>query len=91
MYKYDYEVAIGDLNTLFKYQNVKPDRYKLNAAEILWLDEHELNQYVSLKKLATYREREWKVPPTRKQLLIDGSLNPQSKQKRVKTSDGKLT
>ncbi|KAL9234865.1 hypothetical protein vseg_009683 [Gypsophila vaccaria] len=88
LYKYDYEDAIGDLKTRFKYRQVKPDRYKLSAAEILWLDEQELNQYVSLKKLATYREQEWKVAPMRKKMLLEGALNEQLKPKKRKMDGG---
>ncbi|KAH9607706.1 hypothetical protein KSS87_010969, partial [Heliosperma pusillum] len=88
LYKYDYEDAIGDLKTRFKYRKVKPDRYKLSAAEILWLDEQELNQYVSLKKLATYRENEWKVPQMRKNMLLQGVLNLQKQKKRKIEGEG---
>ncbi|KAK0607783.1 hypothetical protein LWI29_020463 [Acer saccharum] len=61
-YKLDYEDTIGDLKTRFKYAKVKPNRYGLKTKEILVLDDKELNQYVSIKKLAPYREKEWKVP-----------------------------
>ncbi|XP_010256656.1 PREDICTED: protein KRI1 homolog [Nelumbo nucifera] len=61
-YKLDYEDTIGDLKTRFKYTSVLPQRYGLGASEILMMDDKELNQYVSLKKIAPYREKEWKVP-----------------------------
>ncbi|TXG71685.1 hypothetical protein EZV62_000264 [Acer yangbiense] len=61
-YKLDYEDTIGDLKTRFKNAKVKPNRYGLKTKEILVLDDNELNQYVSVKKLAPYREKEWKVP-----------------------------
>ncbi|KAA8518114.1 hypothetical protein F0562_015588 [Nyssa sinensis] len=62
-FKLDYEDTIGDLKTRFKYTPVKKQRYGLSAEEILLLDEKELNQYVSVKKLAPYREKEWKDAP----------------------------
>ncbi|GKV27861.1 hypothetical protein SLEP1_g36981 [Rubroshorea leprosula] len=61
-YKLDYEDTIGDLKTRFKYAKIKPNRFGLKIEEILMMDEKELNQYVSLKKLAPYRDKEWKVP-----------------------------
>ncbi|PIA54395.1 hypothetical protein AQUCO_00900737v1 [Aquilegia coerulea] len=65
-YKLDYEGTIGDLKTRFKYTSVPPQRYGLSPAELLTTDEKELNQYVSLKKLAPYREKEWKVPNSKR-------------------------
>lgn len=61
-YKLDYEDTIGDLKTRFKYKPVKAKKYGLTAEEVLMMDDKELNQYVSLKKLAPYREKEWEVP-----------------------------
>ncbi|XVE90626.1 hypothetical protein DITRI_Ditri20bG0092900 [Diplodiscus trichospermus] len=51
--------------------------------EILALDDKELNQYVSLKKLVPYRDKEWKVPDSKryqqklkiKELLKEKKLN----------------
>lgn len=61
-YKLDYEDTIGDLKTRFKYRPVNKNTYGLKAKEILVVDDKELNQLVSLKKLATYREDEFVVP-----------------------------
>ncbi|KAG8389740.1 hypothetical protein BUALT_Bualt01G0010100 [Buddleja alternifolia] len=61
-YKLDYEDTIGDLKTRFKYKPVKAKRYGLSPEEVLMMDDKDLNQYVSLKKLAPYEEKEWKVP-----------------------------
>ncbi|KAK7246155.1 hypothetical protein RIF29_41015 [Crotalaria pallida] len=60
-YNLDYEDTIGDLKTRFKYAKTKPSRFGLSAPEILVMDDKELNQYISLKKLAPYREEEWKL------------------------------
>eukprot|EP00850_Spirogloea_muscicola_P012152 SM000077S21626 [mRNA] locus=s77:503682:512513:- [translate_table: standard] len=63
----DYEDLIGDLPTRFRYRPVAPNMYGLNAAAILLADDRELNQFVSVKKLAPYRTKEWqpksKPPP----------------------------
>lgn len=59
-YKLDYEDMVGDLPTRFKYRQVKPSMYGLSTSEILAADDKDLNQYVSLKKLAPYVTQEWK-------------------------------
>uniref|UniRef100_A0A803N6A8 Kri1-like C-terminal domain-containing protein n=1 Tax=Chenopodium quinoa TaxID=63459 RepID=A0A803N6A8_CHEQI len=87
LYKLDYEDSIGDLKTRFKYREVKPSKYGLSAADILMLDEQELNQYVSLKKLATYREKEWKVPQIQKKMFFEKVVNDKMNQKKRKRRD----
>ncbi|XP_038898725.1 protein KRI1 homolog [Benincasa hispida] len=67
-YKLDYEDTVGDLKTRFKYAKIRPNRYGLSTAEILALDDKELNQFVSMKKLAPYKE-EWKMPNSTRQRL----------------------
>ncbi|KAL6525134.1 hypothetical protein OROMI_030727 [Orobanche minor] len=61
-YKLDYEDTIEDLKTRFKYRPVKAKRFGLAPHEIIMMDDKELNQYVPLKKIAPYTEKEWKVP-----------------------------
>uniref|UniRef100_A0A0A9G6M3 Kri1-like C-terminal domain-containing protein n=1 Tax=Arundo donax TaxID=35708 RepID=A0A0A9G6M3_ARUDO len=65
-YKLDYEDTIGDLKTRFKYKKVQPNSFGLIAQEILESEDKDLNQYVSMKKLAPSRETEWKVTHHRK-------------------------
>lgn len=60
-YQLDYEDTIGDLKTRFKYAKVQPNSYELETGEILTLDDTELNQYVPLKKMAPYVEKDWEV------------------------------
>lgn len=60
-YKLDYEDTIGDLKTRFKFAKVQPNSYGLDKEEILFLDDTELNQYVPLKKMAPYMEKDWEV------------------------------
>ncbi|EEF47382.1 Trichohyalin, putative [Ricinus communis] len=93
-YKLDYEGTVGDLKTRFKYAKVQPERYGLKTEEILMLDDQELNQYVSVKKLAPYRDSEWKVHKNRKDQLKEkikelrrGGLNHQKNSKKNKLKD----
>ncbi|OWM72302.1 protein KRI1 homolog [Punica granatum] len=94
-YNLDYEDTIGDLKTRFKYAKIKPNRYGLSTAEILMMDDKELNQYVSLKKIAPFREKEWKVPNSqryhlkmkKKELLKEGPSKRHKSDKRKRPRD----
>ncbi|KAL6009743.1 hypothetical protein ACLOJK_000172 [Asimina triloba] len=92
-YKLDYEDTIGDLKTRFKYASVTSNRYGLTPAELLMADDKDLNQYVSLKKLAPYRETEWKVSKikrydqkVKKKLLLQGGKEKEKKISKKKGS-----
>lgn len=97
-YKLDYEDTIGDLKTRFKYKPVKAMRYGLTPEEVFTFDDKDLNQYVPLKKLAPYREDEWKVRRIKTiQLKLktknngDTSHSAKEDRKKKKRRDGKAT
>ncbi|TVU19921.1 hypothetical protein EJB05_36103, partial [Eragrostis curvula] len=88
-YKLDYEDTIGDLKTRFKYKQVQPNSFGLSTVEILQSDDRDLNQYVSMKKLAPYRESEWKVTHHKKlgkDLILGGQKKEGKKDKTGKKS-----
>ena len=56
LYELDYEDLVAGIPTRFKYKQVNPEGFGLSAEDILLADDDDLNKYVSLKKIATYRE-----------------------------------
>lgn len=61
-YALDFEdVIAGGIKTRFQYIDVKPESYGLSDENLLFADQKLLNNYVSIKKLAPYREDEGKV------------------------------
>ncbi|CBK20694.2 uncharacterized protein [Blastocystis hominis] len=61
LYNLDYEDMIGDTPVRFHYTKVRPLSYGLSTDEILQADDSELRKFVSIKKLAPYRDHEWRI------------------------------
>ncbi|KAG6866685.1 hypothetical protein C0991_000795 [Blastosporella zonata] len=60
IYGLDFNDIVGDLPTRFKYVPVQPQNFALTPAEILMATDQELNEYMSVKKYAPYRqEMKW--------------------------------
>lgn len=77
-YKLDHEDMIGDLPTRFKYRQVKANKYGLKVEDILSVEDKDLNQHVSIKKLATYRTEEWE--PSKYSVLSQKARKKQAMQ-----------
>jgi len=58
LYKLDHEDVIGNMPTRFKYKKVEPNNYGLSSIEVLTARDSTLKQFVSLKKMAPYRDEE---------------------------------
>ena len=56
LYELDYEDIVAGMPTRFKYREVEPNNYGLSTEEILLARDQTLKQFVSLKKMAPYRE-----------------------------------
>ena len=57
-YQLNYEDIVADIPTRFKYRKVEKNNFGLDPVEILVAEDKELNELISLKKLAPYRPKE---------------------------------
>ncbi|CAG8642473.1 2700_t:CDS:2 [Acaulospora colombiana] len=79
-YQLDYEDIIGDTPVRFKYRQTKPLSFGLTSTEILLSDEKDLNEFVSIKKLAPFRPEH----------LVANDIKKYSKKKRLQQFRQKL-
>ncbi|PVU96370.1 hypothetical protein BB561_001225 [Smittium simulii] len=77
-YQLNYEDIIDDLPTRFKYQKSKSFDFGLTPEEILLADEKDLNDLVSVKKLAPFRP-EWKTSKDLKKASKNSVIKPLKK------------
>ncbi|KAK1231656.1 Kinetochore protein Spc24 [Marasmius sp. AFHP31] len=56
IYGLEFNDMVGGMPTRFKYAKVKSDNFALTPVEILLATDQELNEYMSIKKYAPYRE-----------------------------------
>lgn len=87
LYALDYEDMIGDMPCRFKYRSVESNDFGLDAETILAADDEDLKSYVSLKRLAPYRESEFVVPRKRAKQFkkqVDKSIAEAAQSKKKK-------
>lgn len=58
VYALEFNDMVGDLPTRFKYVNVPASSYALDPVEILLASDKELNEYMSIKRLAPYKNKQ---------------------------------
>ncbi|KAL0574812.1 Kinetochore protein Spc24 [Marasmius crinis-equi] len=56
IYGLEFNDMVGGMPTRFKYAKVKPEAFALTPVEILLANDKELNEYMSIKKYAPYRQ-----------------------------------
>jgi hypothetical protein len=67
-FQLDHEDQVGGVKTRFKYRTVPPINDGLHPAEILALQDKDLNAIIGLRKLATYHEDTQRIRPNYKAL-----------------------
>ncbi|PVF96620.1 Krr1-domain-containing protein [Serendipita vermifera] len=57
IYGLEFNDMVGDLATRFKYTTVPANSYALDPVEILMASDKELNEYMSIKRIAPYKNK----------------------------------
>lgn len=91
LYKLDYEDIIAGQATRFKYKAVEANDYGLSTEDILLARDSTLKQFVSLKKMAPYREDGEHIVGSKKRRrvkeLIQMDLEDEMKQHDIKLEE----
>ena len=94
-FQLDYEDLIQDLPVRFKYAQVEPNDYSLKLEEILQAEDEQLNELISLKKLAPFRnpkvkerdEAKWKKVAKSKLWEFRAKIRREKKNKEDQAND----
>lgn len=65
------DVIAGGIKTKFQYIEVEKDSFGLTNDDLLYADDKLLNQYVSIKKLAPYRDGQITIKKSKADKLIE--------------------
>lgn len=86
----EFEDIVGGMKTRFKYRDVKASSFGLSAEEILTASDKTLGQFVSIKKLAPYRDEEWVISARERRQFRQNMLREDdegNKMRKIKSDD----
>lgn len=83
-YDLDFEdVIAGGIKTKFQYVPVQKESFGLTNDDLLYADDKLLNQYVSIKKLAPYRDQPIKIKQAKARKLLEQIRKNAKKNKKL--------